>query len=138
MVANPERVGDDRQSRVHRGARREKAAVDNVEVVDLVRPAIDVERRRPGVMPEADRAVLVAGAGDRQALAEIGVLRQQVGLAADPKFIGVSARRCPRISCGSKIRRPKNVCAWFLANSAAAMSKSAVISPSAPAQCRAS
>ncbi len=34
-------------------------------------------------MTEADRAVLVTGAGDRKALAEIGVLREQVRLAAD-------------------------------------------------------
>ena len=83
MVADPQRVGDDRQRRVYRSARRKKAAIDDIKVVDLVRPAIDVERRRFRVMPEADRTVLVTGAGDRQALTEIGVLRQQMRLAAD-------------------------------------------------------
>src|SRR6516225_7580078 len=83
MIADPERVGDDRQGRVYRRARREKAGVHDIEIVDLVGPAIDVESRAVRVAAKADCAVLMAGPGNRQTLSEIGVLRQQMRLAAD-------------------------------------------------------
>jgi hypothetical protein len=46
-------------------------------------PAVDIQRRTPRVVAKADRAVLMPGAGDRQMLSEIGVLRQQMRLATD-------------------------------------------------------
>src|SRR6516165_11633871 len=82
-VADPQCVGDYRQGRVDRSARRKKAAIDDIEIVHLVRPAIDIERRRSRVPAEADRAVLVTGSGDRDTLAKIGILRQQPRLAID-------------------------------------------------------
>ena len=45
VIAHAQRVGHDRQRRIHRAARREEAAVHDVEVVDFVRPAVDIERR---------------------------------------------------------------------------------------------
>ena len=100
MVADPQRVGDDRQRRVHRRARGEEAGIDDIEIVDLVRPAVDVERRGLGSMPEADRAVLVSGAGDRQALAEIGVLRQQ--MSARNRY-GSGGARSLRVSLSMRL-----------------------------------
>src|SRR5689334_15525017 len=57
VVADAERVGGDGEGRVHRRARAEEAAVDDVEVVEIVRLAVDVERGRLGVVAEPDRAV---------------------------------------------------------------------------------
>ena len=48
-----------------------------------MRTATDVECRGLWIVPEADRAILVSGAGDWQALAEIRVLRQKMRLAAE-------------------------------------------------------
>ena len=59
VVAHAQRVGHDRQRRVHRAARREEAAVDDVEVVEIVGLAVGIERRRLRVVAEADRAVLM-------------------------------------------------------------------------------
>ena len=55
VVADPQRVGHDGERRVHRRRGREEAAVHHVEVVDLVRLAVRVERRGLRVAPEADR-----------------------------------------------------------------------------------
>src|SRR6516165_10007929 len=70
MVADPKCVGDDRQRRVDCRARRKKAGVDDVQIVELVRPAVYVECGGLRVVTEAYRAVLVAGAGDRQAFSK--------------------------------------------------------------------
>ena len=75
VVADAQRVGHDRQRGVHRAARREEAAVDDVEVVDIVRLAVHVERGGLRVVAEADRAVLVRHAGQRNALADEQVAR---------------------------------------------------------------
>src|SRR4051812_13631092 len=58
------------QPRIDRRARREKAAVHDVEIVDFVRLAIHIEGTRLGIMTEADRAVLVRDARQRDALPE--------------------------------------------------------------------
>src|SRR5207249_192920 len=82
VIAHPERVRHDGERRVHRAARGEEAGVDDVEVVDLVRLAARVERRRPGVRAEADGAVLVCDAGERDATRHVGLERDQVMLLA--------------------------------------------------------
>src|SRR5258708_601150 len=64
VVADAERIGDDRQRRVHGADRREEARVDDVEVVEFVGLAIHVEYRRRRVGAEADRAGLMRGGGD--------------------------------------------------------------------------
>jgi hypothetical protein len=101
MVADPQRIGDDRQGRVDSGARHEKAAVDDVEVVDLVRAAVDVECRALRVAAEADRAILVARAGNRQALSEIGILRQQMRRTA--YMVEQMPQLCVSRSCGLRL-----------------------------------
>ena len=68
VVADAQRVGDDSQGRVHRPARGEKAAVDNVKIVDVVRLAIDVQGAAQRVGSEADRAVLMSHTGKRNLL----------------------------------------------------------------------
>src|SRR5438132_303145 len=62
VIADTERVGGDGQRRVHRGARAEEAAIDHVEVVDVVGPAVDIERRRRRIVAEPDGAVLMGDA----------------------------------------------------------------------------
>src|SRR4051794_18839136 len=52
VVADPQRVRDGGQRRVHGTARREEARVDDVEVVDVVRLAVHVERRGRRIGPE--------------------------------------------------------------------------------------
>ena len=44
VIADAQRVGHRGQRRVHRAARGEEARVDDVQVVEVVRVAIDVER----------------------------------------------------------------------------------------------
>ena len=50
-----------------------KLGVDDVDVVDLVQPAVEVEHRRRRVGAEADGAVLVGDAGDPEPAAEVRV-----------------------------------------------------------------
>ena len=49
MIAHTNGVGHRSQSRVHRADAREDARVDDVQVVELVRLAVDVQRRLGGV-----------------------------------------------------------------------------------------
>ena len=71
-------------------ARREEAAVDDVEVVDVVRLAVDVERRGLRIVAEANRAVLMRDAGERDALADEEVAREQALVA----LVAVDRRTC--------------------------------------------
>ena len=59
VVADAQRVGHRGQRRVHRADAREEAGVDDVEVVELVRLAVDVEHRGRGIGAEAAGAGLV-------------------------------------------------------------------------------
>src|SRR6185436_18941998 len=76
VVAHPEGVGDDGQRRIHRRAGGKEAPVDHVEIVDLVGPAIDVQRGGSRVAPEADGSVLVRNTGEGDALTEKQVPRE--------------------------------------------------------------
>src|SRR5439155_23983691 len=49
VVTDPERVRHDGERRIHRAARREEARVDDVEVVDVMSLAVDVEGRGLGI-----------------------------------------------------------------------------------------
>src|SRR4051812_25953032 len=53
VVADAHRVRHDRQRRIHRAARHEEAAVDHVEIVELVRLAVRVEGGCARVMAES-------------------------------------------------------------------------------------
>src|ERR1043166_1004308 len=77
VVADAKRVGHDRERRIDGAARWEEARVDDVEIVEIVGLAVGVERRRPGVAAEADRAVLMRHAGERNALSDVEVAREQ-------------------------------------------------------------
>src|SRR5215471_12009580 len=81
VVANAKRVGDDRQRGIHGGARREKAAIDDIEIVDFVRPAVHVECRCLGIVSEANRAVLVRYPCERNTVTEEEVPREQAFVA---------------------------------------------------------
>ncbi len=59
MVAHPNGVRHRSQSRVHRANAREETGVDHIQVIQLMRLAIDVEHRSFGVITEADRPCLV-------------------------------------------------------------------------------
>src|SRR6516162_1105928 len=82
VIGHADGVGDDRQGRIDRGAGAEEAAVDDVEIVDLVAAAIDVERRAFWVVSETHGAVLMSSAGDGEAFAKIGLAGHQMRLLA--------------------------------------------------------
>ena len=71
VVAHADRIGDCGKGRIHRSDTDEETCVDNVQVIELMRLAVHVERRRLRVMTEPDRAVLVRNAGQGNALAQI-------------------------------------------------------------------
>ena len=83
MVGYADGVGDDGEGWVYGAGGGEEAGVDDVEVVELVGLAVDVEDRRGGVVAEAEGAVLMADAFERDALFEVGVERDGgVGVAS--------------------------------------------------------
>ncbi len=71
VVADAERVGHRGQRRVHGADAREEAGVDDVEVVELVGPAVAVEHRRRRVGAEPAGAGLVGAAGDRDVVLHV-------------------------------------------------------------------
>src|SRR5512146_322925 len=68
VVRDPQRIGHDGQRGIHGAAGREEAPVDHVEVVELVRLAVGIERRCLRVVTEADGPVLVGDARQRDPL----------------------------------------------------------------------
>src|SRR5438067_920799 len=84
MVGDAQRIRDDREPRVHGSGRGEEARVDDVEVVDLVRLAVHVECGGAAIRAEADGAVLVRHAGERNALPNVQIAREQPLVAAAP------------------------------------------------------
>ena len=83
VVADAQRVGHRRQRRVHRARGGEEARVDDVEVVEVVRLAVDVERR--GRRDRCRSARCRTGARCRRA--------GSAGLSTDQR--GISVRRQP-------------------------------------------
>ena len=71
VIADPQRIGDDRQGRVYRADRRKEARIGHIQIVDPVRLAVEIENRLAGIGAEPQRAGLVGGAADRHVLAEI-------------------------------------------------------------------
>ncbi len=69
VVADAKRVGHRRESRVDGTDADEEARVHHVQIVQLVRPAVDVEHRSSWIGPEAARARLMGDAGNRDRLA---------------------------------------------------------------------
>lgn len=70
VVADPQRVRDDRQRRVYRGTGGEEAAINDIEIVEVVRFAIRIESRCRWIITEADCAVLMGNPGKGNFLSE--------------------------------------------------------------------
>src|SRR5271166_750932 len=81
VIAHPQRIGHDRQRRIHGRARREEAAIHDVEILKIMGLAIYVQRRGFGIMPKADGAVLMSDARQRNALSDIQVASKQSFMA---------------------------------------------------------
>ena len=71
MVANPERIGDNRQGRIDRADRREEACICHVQIIDPMRLAVEIENRLFRIGSEPQRAGLMGRTPDRYILAEI-------------------------------------------------------------------
>lgn len=72
VVGDPDGVGHDREGGVDRGARHEAAGIDHVAVVDLVKPAINVQRAGRRIVPKPDRSVLVGNSVEPECSSEVG------------------------------------------------------------------
>lgn len=60
MITNPQRIGDDRQGWIDRGTRREKAAIDNVEVVNIVGTTVEIQHRSRWIGAKPTSSALMA------------------------------------------------------------------------------
>src|SRR5713101_9756462 len=83
MIAYAQRIGYDGERRVHSADRDEKTAIDDIEVIEVVSLAIEVERRCLGVAAEADGPGLMRRAADRDVLAQIKRARQQMRMEVE-------------------------------------------------------
>ena len=81
MVANAQGVGYDGESGIDRATRAKEACIHHVEIIQLVRFAVAIERARLRVVAETDGAVLVRHASERDALAEIQIAREEALVA---------------------------------------------------------
>src|SRR5688500_4780540 len=73
VLTDPEGVGHDGQGRIDGGAGGKERRVDDVQVVDLVRAAVRVQRGRCRIVAESHRSVLVSDAGERDPLSQVDV-----------------------------------------------------------------
>src|SRR5690348_15868027 len=80
VLADPDGVGHGGEGRVHRPDAGEEAGVHDVQVVQLVGLAVDVEHRRGRVVAEPAGPGLVGAAGDRDAHVHVEVLVEYVVL----------------------------------------------------------
>ena len=62
MITHPQRIGDNRQRWVDRARRTKERAVDHVEVVQIVCPAVQIEHRGRRIFAKATSAALVGNA----------------------------------------------------------------------------
>ena len=77
MITDSQRVGDDGECGIHRATGAKEACIDNIEVIELVRFAVAIERAGFRIVSKTDRAVLVRNAGKRNALAEEQIARER-------------------------------------------------------------
>lgn len=80
MIADSERIRHDRQRRIDRGARRKEAPVNDVEIVEVVRLAVCIERRRLRVLTEPNSAILMRNARKWYPLSEKEVAGEQANV----------------------------------------------------------
>ena len=78
MVPYAQRVGDSSQGRVHRTDAWEKAGIDHVQVIQLVRLAVDIQGRRLRILAETAGSGLVRYPGHRDIVLHVGIARDQV------------------------------------------------------------
>src|SRR5689334_22307702 len=71
MPTDTKCICHDRQCGIDRRARTKEAAVDNVQIVDIVCLTVSVEHRCRWVVAEPNRAVLMCDAGERYLLSQI-------------------------------------------------------------------
>src|SRR5438552_3245523 len=90
VIADAQRVGYDGEPWIDRATGREKACIDHIEIIQLVRFAVAIERARLWVVSEADRPVLMRHASQRDALAEIQIAREEALMA----FVAVHGTLC--------------------------------------------
>ena len=77
MLSHSQCIGHDGESRIHRAARAEKAAIDDVEIVQFVRFAIGVQRAGSGIVAETNRSDLMRHTSQRNALTDVEVAAEQ-------------------------------------------------------------
>ena len=69
VIANPQRIGDDRQAGIHGATGGEEAAVDDIKIVDVVGFAVDIQRAGERVIVRSarcrsgERRLLMGSAG---------------------------------------------------------------------------
>src|SRR5215470_13268763 len=84
VIPDAQRIGHDGERGIHRAARREEAAVDDIKVIEFVGFAIRVQCRRLRVFAKSDGAVLVRDSCKRDTFANEEVA------AEDPLMAGVA------------------------------------------------
>src|SRR6266700_2118197 len=78
VVADADGVGHDGQRRIDRAARREKAAIHDIQVVYVVRFAMRIERRHLWIVAKSHGSILMGNARQRDAVPNEQVPRHQM------------------------------------------------------------
>lgn len=82
VIAHAHRVRDDRKTRIHGAAGWEEATIHNVEIIEIVCLAVDVQGAGLRIFSEPDRPVLMGYSGERNLLADEQTSVEQAGMAA--------------------------------------------------------
>jgi len=83
VIPDAQGIGHNRQSGIHCAAGREEAGVNDVEVVDVMRAAVFIQNRCCGIVAKTKRSILMRNAGERNALADKEIARDQMLMTAD-------------------------------------------------------
>src|SRR6266496_2601102 len=96
VIADAQRVGYDGEPGIDRATRTKEACIDNVEIIQLVRLAIAIERARLRIVSEPDGAVLVRKSGKRNKLQEEQITREKtlVAFVAVDGAFGLLLHQC--------------------------------------------
>jgi len=89
VVAHAQCIGDDGQGRIHRTAGREETAIDDIQIVHIMSLAVGIQSRGLRIVTEANRAILMGNAAERNAFVDKEILREQplvAGVAVDRAF----------------------------------------------------
>ena len=90
MIADAQSVGNDRQRGVYRSAGDKEGTVNDVEVVDIVGAAVQVQNRGLRIRAKAAGAVLVADTLEGDALREVELVREDMGTVNLLEHLGPS------------------------------------------------